>query len=50
MMNANLDIVGVVNRAVEKRGDYRLFSVHTSTYAGKDSTGLKSQTVTADHY
>ena len=41
MMNANLDIVGVVNRAVERRGDHRLFSIHASTYAGKDSTGLK---------
>jgi len=41
MMNANLDIVGVVNRAVERRGDHRLFSIHASTYAGKDSTGSK---------
>ncbi|KAN0078861.1 hypothetical protein V8E54_005374 [Elaphomyces granulatus] len=41
MMNANLDIVGVINSAVEKRGDHRLFSVHTSTYAGKDPTDLK---------
>jgi hypothetical protein len=36
LTHANLDFVGVVNRQLETKNQYRFFSVRVSTYAGKD--------------